>query len=504
MTPRLTAGFLVACALAGCASAPSSPLPRVALPSRWTTSDLPGLTDGAGDSRDRAQSLSEPHARGADWWSAFGDARIDALIRGALAANPNMASAAATLRQAHELTLAQSAAAWPTLSAGIGAVQARGENAAVINSGAPRSRSALVSASYQPDFFGANASSLASTKAQEDAARWQLEAARLTLEGATLNALANEKSALRVEQLTARLVEIDAAVLAIVRARESLGDVPSASVWAQSQQLHDRRAQLAAARLQTAQARDLLASLLGDAPGNFVEPDIDFDQLTLPDIAPGMPGDVVGRRPDVQMAAAQFRAANAAHQAAIAALLPQITISADAGDVSTTVRHLLDPASLVWDLSLSATQSLFDAGAQRHRVSAAQALADAQSSQYRAALVGAFKDVADGLEAVRHDAEADVEALARAQAAQRQFEIAARSEALGEISHQDALAAQAQMIQMQLLQTQVRASRLVDASNALVALGGGQRANGDESTTTSTTPSLSSIATASSQPTLEP
>ena len=476
----------------------------MALPSRWTTSDLPSLTAGVGESQDRAQSLSEEHDLSAAWWSAFGGARVDMLIRGALAANPNMASATATLRQAHELTLAQSAALWPALSAGIGAVQAHGANAAVINSGAPRSRTALVSASYAPDFFGVNATNLASTKAQEEAARCQLDAARLTLEGATLNALATEKSALRIEQLTEHLVDIDAAVLAILRARESLGDVPSAAVWAQSQQLHDRRAQLAAARLQTAQARDLLASLLGDAPGNFVEPDIDFEQLTLPDVGPGMPGDVVERRPDVQMAAAQFRAANAAHQAAIAALLPQITISADAGDVSTTVRHLLDPASLVWDLSLSATQSLFDAGAQRHRVAAAQALADVQSSQYRATLVGAFKDVADGLEAVRHDAEADVEALARSQAAQRQFEIAARSEALGEISHQDVLAAQAQLIQMQLLHTQIRTGRLVDASNALVALGGSQQTYGDESTATSPGRSLSPIATATSPSTLKP
>jgi len=504
MTLRLGSAVLIVCALAGCADAPSSSRPGVALPSRWTTSDLPSLTAGVDDPRDRAQSLSERSAQGADWWSAFGGSRVDTLVRSALAANPNMAAAAATLRQAQELTRAQSATLWPTLSASIGAVQAHGENASVINSGAPRSRTALVSASYAPDLFGVNADNLASSQATEDAARWQLEGARLTLAGATLNALTIEKSALRVEQLTERLADIDAAVLDILRARESLGDVPSIAVWAQSQQLHDRRAQLAAARLQTAQARDLLASLLGDAPGNFVEPDFDFDQLALPDIAPGLPGNVVERRPDVRMAAAQLRAANAAHQAAIAALLPQIMINADAGDVSTSIRRLLDPASLVWDLSLSVTQSLFDAGAQRHRMLAAQALADAQSSQYRATLVAAFRDVADGLESVRHDAQADVEALARAQSAQRQFEIASVSEALGQISHQDALAAQAQMIQMQILQTQIRTSRLVDASNVLVALGGSRPTDGAEATATSSARSISPIATASFQPTLEP
>ena len=472
MTRGRSIAAMLACALAGCAGAPLPPLPNVPLPARWTATTMPAFTTGSTDVRDRAQSLAGAVDRRDDWWIAFGGSRVDALVRSALAGNLSVAAAAATLRQAHELTLAQSAGLWPTLSIGVGAVQAHGANATVINSGAPRSRTALLSGSYAPDLFGLGASNLASTRAQEDATRWQLEAGRLTLAGDVLNALTAEKSALRVEQLMQQLVGIDTDVLTIVRSRAALGDVATTAVWAQSQQVHDRQAQLATARLQTAQARDLLASLLGDAPANFVEPDIDFDELALPDLAPRLPGDVIGRRPDVQIAAAQLHAANAAQQAAIAALLPQVTLSSDAGYVSTTVKRLFDPASLVWDLGVSATQSLFDAGAQRHRIEAARALADAQSAQYRGALISAFKDVADGLEALRHDAEADVEAIARMQAAQRQLDIASTSHALGEISRQDLLGTRAQLIQMQILQVQARACRLVDSANLMVSLGG--------------------------------
>lgn len=451
---------------------PETPLPTTRMPSRWTATPVPDATAGVADLRDRVQSLNAPADPREDWWSAFGGPRVDRLVRGALAGNPGLAVATATLRQAREVTLAQAATLWPTLSVGVGSLQAHGVNAGVINSGAPRSRTALLSASYAPDLFAMNASGLASTQAQEDATRWQLEASRLTIAGAVLNALTAEKSAVSIEQLTQRLADIDTTGLTILEARQSLGDVPTAAVWAQSQQVHDRLAQLAAARLQTAQARDLLATLLGDAPANFVEPDIDFDELTLPDLAPRLPGDVVAQRPDVQMAAAQLRGANAAHQAAIAALLPQVAIGGDAGYVSATLKRLFDPASLVWDLGVSATQSLFDAGAQRHRVEAAHALADAQSAQYRSAILGAFRDVADGLEAVRHDAELDVQAIARAQAARHLLEIASTSHALGEISRQELLTSHSQMIQMQLLQVQARASRLIDAANLMVALGG--------------------------------
>jgi NodT family efflux transporter outer membrane factor (OMF) lipoprotein len=467
---RLLAAGLAA--LAGCAAAPPAPPPTVPLPAHWTATPMPEATAGAGGQSDRAQSLAGPGDGREDWWSAFGGPRVDMLVRGALAANPGMAAAAATLRQARELVLAQSATRWPTLAVGIGAVQAHGANAGVLDSGAPRARTALLSASYAPDLFGLNADDIASAKAQEDATRWQLVAARLTLAGAVLNALATEKAAARVEQLTQRLAEVDAATLAILRTRESLGDVAAGAVWAQVQQLHDRQAQLASARLQTAQARDLLASLMGDAPANFVEPALEFDELALPDLALRLPGEVIARRPDVQMAAAQLRSADAAHQAAIAALLPQVTLGGDAGGVSATLRHLFDPASVAWDLALSATQSVFDAGAQRHRVAAAQALADAQSAQYRAAIVGAFRDVADGLEAVRHDAQADVEAIARARAAQRQVEIAEKSRDLGQISRQDVLAARSEALQSQILQVQARTNRLVDAVDLMVSLGG--------------------------------
>jgi NodT family efflux transporter outer membrane factor (OMF) lipoprotein len=472
MTRRRLLAACLSAGLAGCAGAPPAPPPDVPLPPRWTVTAMPDATAGPTGGGDRAQSLAGADDRREDWWSAFGGPRVDVLVRGALVANPGMAAATATLRQAQELVQVQSATLWPTLAVGLGAVQARGTNASVLNSGAPRSRTALLSASYAPDLFGLNASNLASTKAQEDAARWQLVAARLTLAGAVLNALVAEKAALRVEQLTDRLVELDTTTLTILRSRESLGDVPASAVWAQVQQLHGRQAQLASARLQTAQARDLLASLMGDAPASFVEPGLDFDELTLPDLPQRLPGEVIARRPDVQIAAAQLRAADAEHQAAIAALLPQVTLGGDVGGVSATVRRLFDPASFAWDLALSATQTVFDAGAQRHRAAAAQALADAQSAQYRAAIVGAFKDVADGLEAVRHDAQGDVEAVASSGAAERQFEIAHTSGELGQISRQDVLAARSQAIQAQILQVQARTNRLVDAVNVIVSLGG--------------------------------
>ena len=469
MTARIA--FLAAIAVTGCSGLAPSPMPAVELPAHLTATEMPSATAGSAAFADRSQSLVGVASMGEPWWSAFGDPSLDRLVRQALAANPGLASADASLRQARELAQAQASALWPTASLGVSAVQAHGANAGVVNSAAPRSRMALVSASYSPDLFGADRFGVRAAKAQAEAARWQWVATRLSLEGAVLNAVVAETSLRKQQALLERLVQIDVATLAIVRSREALGDVSRAAVWAQEQQVHDRRAQLAATQLQAAQAHDLLASLLGRAPASFAELAIDFDELRLPDIPLTLPGDVVLHRPDVQLASEQFRAVDAQRQAAVAGLLPTLALSGDAGYVADNVRHLLDPASLVWDLGASATQTLFDAGAQRHREAAARAATDAQAAQYQAAIVFAFKDVADDLEAFRHDADASAEAVSRSDAAARQAVIATASQSLGEISRQDALAAENQWVQMQLQQVQARASRLVDTVNLMVALG---------------------------------
>ena len=460
-----------AIALTGCSGLAPSPMPAVELPTHLTVTEMPSATTGSPEFADRGQSLAGVASTSEPWWSAFGDPSLDSLVRQALAANPGLASAEASLRQARELAQAQASTLWPSASLGVSAVQAHDANAGVVNSAAPRSRMALVSASYSPDLFGADRFGVHAAQAQAEAARWQWVATRLSLEGAVLNAVVAETSLRKQQALLDRLVQIDAATLTIVRARESLGDLSRAAVWAQEQQVHDRRAQLASTQLQAAQAHDLLASLLGRAPASQAEPAVGFDALRLPDVALTLPGDVVLHRPDVQFASAQFRAADAQRQAAVASLLPTLALSGDAGYVADTVRHLLDPASVVWDLGASATQTLFDAGAQRHREAAARASRDAQAAQYQAVIVFAFKDVADDLEALRHDADASAEAVSRSDAAARQAAIATASQSLGEISQQDALVAEGLWVQMQLQQVQARASRLVDTVNLIVALG---------------------------------
>jgi NodT family efflux transporter outer membrane factor (OMF) lipoprotein len=458
-------------AVAGCADAPPFVAPDVALPARLTSAPLPAATAGGPDATNRAQSLAGDRLACGAWWHGFGDPRVDELVAHALAGNPTIGVAQAQLRQAHELALAQAATLWPSADVGVAAVRTHGANASLVDNSAPGARTALLSASYSPDVFGALARSVESSQAQEDAARFELQATKLALAGAVIDALVAEDAAVREQQLLTRLVGIDADVLAIVDARQALGDVATSAAWAQRQQLHDRKSALASAELQLAQSRDLLASLEGRLPAD-VASQSDSLSLTLPDIPARLTGAAILQRPDVRMAGAQLHAADASLEAALASRLPQVALTADAGYAVGIAGALFNPLNVVWDVGASVTQSLFDAGARRHQSEAARAVVEAQEAQYRATAIAAFKDVADALEAVRRDAEADAEATERATASRRQWDIAIRGEALGDLSRQDVLAAQSQLLQNEALQVQTRAARLADAAEALVALGG--------------------------------
>src|ERR1700677_982770 len=88
---------------------------------RYTPSSLPAQTDSG--------TAAQRFAMGAPvterWWTLFGSPRLDALEDEALKANPDLQSAQAALKQAHEAYLVQRAAQFPTVDLGASAIAAQ-------------------------------------------------------------------------------------------------------------------------------------------------------------------------------------------------------------------------------------------------------------------------------------------------------------------------------------------------------------------------------------------
>jgi NodT family efflux transporter outer membrane factor (OMF) lipoprotein len=234
------------------------------------------------------------------------------------------------------------------------------------------------------------------------------------------------------------------------------------------------RAALAALKKQRAQQIDLLAALTGRLPANFQPPALSLADLSLPREAPiSLPADLVRQRPDVRIAEENLHAASAEVGVAIAAMLPNITLSATGGSAATAIGQLFGPGTSFWTIGASVAQTIFDGGALLNKKRAAEAALDQAKALYQSAVTTAFQNTADALEAVHYDADALAANAAGAQAAALAAERARRQQALGDTGMPAVLLAEQSNQQAQIALVQAQATRYADTVALYQALGGG-------------------------------
>ena len=477
-TLKRAGGLAAAVALlAGCAAGPDYRSPVDPPSIRYTANTLPTLTTGGAQDSDRPQRFVAASAVPATWWTQLGSADIDRLVASAFAHSPTLAAAQAALLQAQELSKAQQAAYFPAVQASYTPLRARVPDASAspLNSGAAvyTLHTAQLSVGYVIDVFGANRRAVEALDAQSESSRWQLQAARLTLAANVVNAVLGLAALQEQLAATERLKGIAAQQLTLLQAQRRLGAAPGAAVFAQEALRWQAEAASVALRKQLAQQRDLLAVLTGVFPADLVLSTVTLAQLRLPDVPVLLPAQLVAQRPDVRAAQAQLHAANAQVGVAAANMLPQITLGASFGASAQALGQLFSAGGLLWSVGANLMQPVFDAGALRHRKLAAQAQVDQLLAQYQSTLLTAFQNVADSLEAVRHDADLHVATQHQEAAAQASLRIARRQLDHGDISVLTLLTAEAAWLQATLAQTQAHASRYSDMVAVYQSLGGG-------------------------------
>ena len=153
-------------------------------------------------------------------------------------------------------------------------------------------------------------------------------------------------------------------------------------------------------------AHHQLALLVGKAPADWTAPDFE-----LADFAPGiagttpvaLPSELVHTRPDILQAEADLHAATANVGVATAALYPSITLSASLTQSSLTASKIFDYPSTAYALGAGIAGPLFDGGRLRAQRNGAREAAKASLARYEETVLDAFRQVADGLQALAND-----------------------------------------------------------------------------------------------------
>lgn len=478
--------------LAGCVAGPDYQRPALSVPQTY----------GAAPAVSAAQRYVMQQEIQNNWWTLFKSAELNALIEKAWSANPGIEAAEAALRAAQQNVYAQQGYFYPTVQAGYAPARTKvagnlgGNSPGVQGNGSvisarqntPASEggtapynapviynfhTAQLTVAYAPDVFGANRRQLESLQAQQQMQRFELEAAYVTLASNIVAAAFQDALLRRQMALVNEVIEANQAALALAQRQLKAGYLSRLEFSAQKGALAQSRQVLPALQKQFEQNRDLLRMLAGipvdgDVPG-FV-----LACFHLPEELPlTLPSSLVEQRPDVRAAEEALRSASAGVGIARAARLPQFSISGSAGGAASQFGQMFWSSGKFFDLTASVTQSLFDAGALKHRESAAHESLKASIATYRSTVAAAFQNVADVLHAIDADAGARQMAAEARDAARTAVDITERQHAHGAQDRLALILAQQNLRQAELQLAQAQASQLGDTAALFQALGGG-------------------------------
>lgn len=466
--------LLTSALLAACSVAPTYQRPEAAVGVAYKES-IPAAESAAwkvaepADGRDRGR-----------WWTAFGDPVLDRLIDEAAAANPSLKIGFARLQQSRAIARAVDADRAPQVGLGAGATRSRPSPASLglpADAGvAPRTLwRAQLSASYEVDLFGrlASASSAAQAEAERDEGLYR------SLQLAIQADVAQAWFALRGVQAEIALLDettgLREQALALLERRLTVGEIAELDVARARTELASTRAERVALQRRRAELEHALAVLLGKAPSELSVPHapLQFAPLHIP---AGLPSTLLERRPDIAAAERAMAAANARIGVARAAWFPRLTLTGLLGLESADAGDLLRGASRTWALGPLAGTALamtvFDGGRRLADEAAALAAFDEAAASYRLTVLGALREVEDGIAAVRTLAQQSAEFAQARQSALRAAELSARRHRAGHVSHLEVIDAERQVLAAQRSLAQAERERALAAVALVRALGG--------------------------------
>jgi NodT family efflux transporter outer membrane factor (OMF) lipoprotein len=470
--------LILTASLLGCAVGPDFHPPAAPADTRFTETPAPVRTVSATTASGAAQRLSDGRDIPGEWWELFRSAQITSLVTQALKANPDVAAAQATLREARANTRAEQGVLFPQASFN---TQAERQAVSLAALGIPAGgsetfglRSAAVNVSYTLDAFGGIRRQVEQLNAQAEYQQFEIEATDLTLAANVINTAINEASLQAQIDTTHDIIKADTAALNLVRQRFELGGVSQVDVL-QQQSLRDTQvATLPGLEKQLQQQRNQLAVYLGRRPAQYAMPTLNLDDLTLPEELPlSLPSKLVEQRPDIRAYGALLHSAFANVGVATANMLPQISLTGSIGREGTNYSQVFTPGGLVWSIAASLTQPIFEGGTLRARKHAAEAALDVAAAQYSSTVNTAFQNVANSLVAIERDAETLSAALAAQKTSAASLAVARSQYAAGAGTYLNVLTAEQSDYSARLTLITARAARFTDTVALFQALGGG-------------------------------
>lgn len=380
--------LLLAVGACGCTMIPRYQRPEPPVPAAWPSAAAPG-----------SSATNAPAAADVDWREVVTDERLRQVIERALSRSRDLRLAVLAVERARALYGIQRAELLPALNlTAVGSKSGTARSFGADEQAASSEHYAvnLGIASWEIDFFGRIRSLKRRALEQFLATEQARRGARIALISSVASAyftLAADRETLALARTT---LEAHRSSYELIKRGYDLGLVPETDLQRVLTQVEAARSDVARFTQRVAQDGNALALLVGEPVPEDLLPAALADVAAPREVQPGIPSDVLLRRPDVLQAESLLRAANADIGAARAAFFPRIALTAAWGTTSSELSGLFAAGSDTWSIAPSAVLPVLDARVWSARRAAGVSY-EIAATRYEQTLQIAFREVADVL-----------------------------------------------------------------------------------------------------------
>ena len=449
--------------LAGCDLAPAYHTPHYVIPTTWQ-GQAPFAPAHPMDDSVRA-----------DWWKGFADPRLDALEAEATAHNGDLQAASERFMQARAVVSEARSDLLPHFGIAFGGSNNKSSAERLFRYKGPITDSDEFyggMASWEPDFWSSirNRVRLQKDYAQEQAAEYA--SARLSLQAE----LASDYFTLRGLDAQADIytqsIRYYEDSLRVTRTRLQDQAASRLDVARAENQLYTTQAHLLDIQAQREVMEHAIAVLVNVAPSSFhlaADSHLNANRLA---VSPGLPSELLERRPDVAMAERQMAQANRAIGIARAAFYPHVSFRMDGG-FGDNGFNLANLANSMWTYGATATLPVFEGGLRRAQLQQSWSAYRETRDHYRMTVLTAFRDVEDGLSRTKRLDGENARLRAAVGAASQTQDITMNLYKGGLAAYLDVLIAQVSTLEARIQQVEVQTRYLQAQVGLIRACGGG-------------------------------
>lgn len=436
-----------------------------------------------------------PIASARAWSTKFGSRELTRVVEKALDQNLDIAAAVARIEQADAQARISSSALWPALTMNDIArrTQTPGAISAATSTSATTSGSTTTSAagssllrtrranffqlgldaSYEFDFWGKNQDASNAARLLANASRFDRAVVEISTVAAAVNSYLQILTAQDRLRIARNNIKIAETVLAAIKARLDVGTATALDYSQQASIVAVQRASVPPLEQTLRQTKNTLAVLLGVPPESAIIDGGSLTRLRFPKIQPGLPSELLLRRPDIAEAEAKLTSQEFSVLQARAAFFPSIQMTGMYGVQSVAFKTLFRPEAIAWQIAGNLTQPIFDGYNLQGQLMLQKGKYAELAQTYQKQILTAFSDVENALIAAAETSRQLKLQGEAVTAARRAYEVAEARLREGTIDIVTLSTTETTLFQNEDILAQVRLAYFQSATSLYQALGGG-------------------------------